>query len=878
MLDEALRRNFLVYIIATVFAFGVLFGQKKTPVVISGNYQHTPLKEVLADISENTGIRFSYLDKTVEDIKVSISFQNLPLEEALQRILNSSKIGFTIYSEKQIALFPQPAKPLPRPPETMSISGFVSDAANGERLIGVNVYIPEINVGASTNTDGYYSIPKIPPGEYTLICEYLGYQRFTEKISSQPGEKKVADFQISMALLPGTAVEVIADSLTPGNQLYQKPISNVQLSPREINAVPQVAESDLLRALQMLPGIVPESDLSAALYVRGGTPGQNHYLLDGAEIYNPEHVFGIFSTFNTEAIKHVAFSKGGFGANYGGRLSSVLDVTNLDGNREKIEGNGTISLLSAKATVQMPIWDIGAVSASFRRTYIDQLLGEAIDSLPLYYFYDGNLKAFFDIDDRNKITISGYAGRDVLDINLATNTDHETDNPRLENLLKYNWGNKSASLRWTRVFNPQLLANFWVTGTRYSSTFTLGDIFLFAQDDFAITDITLKGDFTYFFSQRWQTQFGFEQKNIKSEFRQRFPSGRTEIIQKPQQYTTYLQVNWQPTNRWDFQLGLRYNFFKNDENFQHWAPRFSAKLRLSETASFKAATGAYYQYFHRVPRTIIADVWTVANQFQKPSSATHYILGFQKSFAKKGQLELEFYIKNYDDIYTLNNNLSAIDQADYFDENGEPVYTSTANIFHSGEGLSRGVELIYRKDAGSINGWIGYTYADTRFKFPAINSGRSFAPRHDRRSSFKLVLNMDLRNTFRGIKSKKPQNDRSQWTIGTSLVYATGQAITVPNSGYLIGSSPNALTPDVAYFPTEINAFRLPDYARMDFSLIYKRQFDGWSMAPYLQIYNIGNRKNVWFIYYDLEDDVNTISPQNMLPLLPTIGINFSFK
>jgi len=336
---------------------------------------------------------------------------------------------------------------------TATVSGFIYDASNGEALIGANVFIENTLIGSSTNLNGYYVIPKIPVGESILIVDYIGYKQFKRKLILTPGDTKVVTVSLEVGNIQMEKVVVTGEVLTTSEKLFRKPISKIELTPREIKQMPQVAEADLLRALQMLPGILPVSDFSSALYVRGGTPDQNLHLIDGTDVYNPEHAFGLFSTFNTDAIKKVELSKGGFGAQYGGRLSSILNVTNLDGNREEFEGTGSISLLSAKTTVQMPIGNIGSLSGSFRRTYFDKTIAKAIDDVPNYYFYDGNVKAFFDINDKNKLTISGYGGEDVLDLTFNNNSSEDVG-------FNYDWGNTTGSVRWTRVISPRLFANF----------------------------------------------------------------------------------------------------------------------------------------------------------------------------------------------------------------------------------------------------------------------------------------------------------------------------------------------------------------------------------------------------------------------------------
>ncbi len=756
--------------------------------------------------------------------------------------------------------------------KTGSLSGFVYDEASGEGLIGANVFFREIKRGASTNLSGYYVIPRIPPGKYVLVVNYIGYKSLTQDVVIQAGEKKVFDLKLKPAAVEMEEVVVVAESLSVSEQLYRKPISKVQLNRRQINQIPQVAEADLLRSLQTLPGILPISDFSSALYVRGGTPDQNLYLLDGTDVYNPEHAFGIFSTFNTDAIKHVELSKGGFGAEYGGRLSSVLDVTNLDGNRETFQGHSQVSLLSAKTTLQMPLGEKGAISGSIRRTYLDQTLAKAIDDIPNYYFYDGNVKAFFDLNGNNNLTVSAYGGRDFLDLVFNPNSEEATG-------FKYDWGNKTASVRWTHVFTPLLFGNFWVTGSRFSSDFKFGeDIPIDERND--ITDITFKGNLDFQYSRAFSAKFGFEQKNLDVVYKQTFPGGLVDVDKSGRQFVGYGQFSLSPTVRWDFTGGVRFTRFSSERTFNNVAPRFSMKYRLTDKMSLKAAAGQYYQYLHKIPRAFVADIWTSANQFQDPSSSEHFIAGFQMEVAEDYQLEIEGFRKNYESIYRFDQTFLTELTANEF-VGDDPVYTETESLFDQGDGSSTGFELLFRKDVGALTGWLGYSYSRTRFTFAEVNDGGEFAPRHDRTQTVNFVANLDVKNGLRALKGLPSRRHKGNWQIGANFVYSTGQPITLPGSAYFVNSLPDQDFIDLKLHPTEINSYRLPAYARLDVSITYQKRYSGWSMSPYLQIFNAGNRKNVWFIDYtrSVQDNqvVQHVKTTKMFPILPTLGIGFKF-
>ncbi len=755
--------------------------------------------------------------------------------------------------------------------QTSSISGFVIDESSGESLIGANIYLEDDSYGAVSNHSGYYVISGLPSGSYTVICSYIGFLDFQKKISLNQDQPLKLNIVLQPAYLETDVVSVTADSVRTSLKLFRQKVSTIEINPLEIKNVPAVAETDLLRTLQSLPGILPISDYSSEIYVRGGTSDQNLFLIDGADVYNPEHAFGLFSTFNTDAIKDVSISKGGFTADYGGRLSSVLDVTNLDGNRKFFQGTAEISLLSAKTTLQMPLGDIGSISGSFRRTYIGETGKLFVDDIPDYYFYDGHLKAFFDIDADNKLTFSFFSGTDFLNYNFDS---EEPDAPELD----YNWGNTTGSIRWTHVFNPNFFSNIWFTASNFSSEFSFTQVNVREENE--ISDIGFKGQFEYLFSQEISAKFGFEQKNIDNSYQQNSPNGIIDIERKRTSLTGYVSVPYTPTPDWYIEPGLRYNFFSAEKNFHDLAPRLAIKHRLTETININGSIGIYYQYLHKVPRPFVADIWLTSDENYDRSQAVHYILGFQREVGDNVSLEIETYYKEYDNLYSLTNYFIDFTPTGY-DSRGRPIFTETEGLFNRGDGNSLGLEILLRKRYGAINGWLAYSLAQTQYVVEGINQGNSYEPRHDRTHVVNFVFNMDIKNVWRSLKNKPYKNDKTRWRFGANFVYSSGQPITLTSSTYYSSRIPDRDYNQLYLFPTAINNFRLPDYIRLDLSLTYEHHYDSWVLSPYIQIFNIGNRENVWFIEYENEelDDrvIQTVETTNMFPILPTIGVKADF-
>lgn len=755
-----------------------------------------------------------------------------------------------------------------------TISGTVYDESNGEALINASAYIKELNIGSFSNLNGNFAITNVPYKDLTLIISYVGYQQFQTKISADSKETKLLTIYLKPARIQKNEVLITADSIRVIDKLYNKPVSKVELNSAQIKNIPRVVEADLLRALQTLPGILPVSDFSSALYVRGGTPDQNLFIMDGTDVYNPEHAFGIFSTFNTDAIKKVEVSKGGFGAEYGGRLSSVMNVTNIDGNRNNFEGRATLSLLSLSATLQMPLWNFGSISGSLRRTYIDQTLAKVVKEVPDYYFYDGNLKAYIDLGESDKLVLSYYGGRDNLDYKFDKESSSDIG-------FKYDWGNQTGSINWRRIFSPELFSNFWLTFSTFSSNFTFDELEIVEKNK--ISDVTFKSALEYYISDEWNFRFGYEVKFLSGSLIQNFPSARVDAAKYRTHYIGYLITDWKPSESLSVNFGLRYDYFDSDKKFKSLDPRFSAKYRLTETTNLKVAAGIYHQYLNRVPRMFFVSLWSSADEFTKGSSSNHFILGFQKEIGAVYEFETEVYYKTYKDIYQYNQNAFSDVRPDRYDENNKPVFTSSRGLFNRGDGDSYGFELLLRKDAGTFTGWLGYSLARTTFNFDGINKGNDFVPRHDRTSVINAVLNLDIKNFLNELYDEPTQIYKSNWNLGLNFIYTTGQPITLPGSFYVANSLPDWQNPQhiVNLYPTVINEFRLPAYARLDLSLSYKKEYDGWTLEPFLQIFNLFNRKNIWFIDYKIENK-NTITTINkntvgMFPILPSIGVNIKF-
>ncbi len=421
-------------------------------------------------------------------------------------------------------------------------------------------------------------------------------------------------------------------------------------------------------------------------------------------------------------------------------------------------------------------------------------------------------------------------------------------------------------------------SNFWFTVSKFESNFNITEANVEETND--LLDINLKGQGEYTIFQQLSTKFGFEIKSLETIYQQDSPGGIVDINRDRNLFTGYLSVIWKPNPDWYIEPGLRYNYFVTERHFQDWAPRFAIKYRLTETINLKASTGVYYQYLNKIPRPFIADIWTTSDVHYDRSRAIHYIIGFQKEIADNISLEIETYYKIYQNLYSLKNYFLEFEPSTY-DSRGRPIYTDTFGLFDRGDGYTKGIEFLFRKRFGTINGWIAYSLAQTEYIVDEINQENPFEPRHDRTHVINIVLNMDIKNSLRFLRGEAYKFDRVKWLFGLNFVYSSGQPITLTSSTYFSNSIPDQNFNQLFLYPTAINNFRLPAYSRLDLSLTYQHHYDSWILAPYIQIFNLGNRENVWFIQYDSEETeskiVQTVDTFNMFPLLPTIGVRAIF-
>ena len=742
-----------------------------------------------------------------------------------------------------------------------TISGFVKDAANSETLIAVNIFIKESMLGAITNKGGYYIINNVPIGRFTVVFSYIGYDRNEVIVNITNNKQSIINVSLQPKVIEIQKIIVVSERISKDNDVKT---SSIRLNARTLKNTPQMAEPDLMRTLQMLPGVLTLSEFSSGLYVRGGTPDQNLILLDGTEVYNVNHLFGIFSTFDIDAVKDVELIKGGFPAEYGGRLSSVLDITNRNGNQKEFEGKAAIGLISAKTTLQGPIGK-GAWFFSGRRTYIDYIInaaekkahGKAKDELnliPDYYFYDAHFKLYQDLSHKDKLAFTFYKGQDVLNFSYDPFA------------FIFQWGNNAVTGKWTHIFNKKLYTNFYATISNYKVLIDRDDVFITGRIENIVRDITFKINTEYFITNSHIAKVGFEYKNIDSDFLQRFNKQEYLFNGGGTHLSTYVQHNWDVTPLLKLQYGCRLNTYVpdifintfNQARYQgnsrtNIEPRVSFRYRLSDNVTLKGSYGRYFQYINIVPfgnaDFSFLDVWFPSDNSYEPGKAYHYIAGMETQLPFAISFDTEIYYKQMNHLFEFNPNTNEV--------------MSGKDLFFAGEGFAYGIDLYLEKKVGEFSGWISYFLGKTRRKFPDINKGKEYYPKYDRRNSISIV----------GI-----YKINKRWSANFAWTYGTGQAFTQAVGHYQM----QYLNRNIWYVIGEDkNTSRLPAYHRMDIGVRYERKVSKFNLNKwsfYLQIFNLYNRRNIWFRNVDFTEDMTPeVLEVKMLPLVPTFGLELYF-
>ncbi|MFI5196046.1 MAG: TonB-dependent receptor domain-containing protein [Chitinophagales bacterium] len=763
--------------------------------------------------------------------------------------------------------------------QKVSLSGYMRDAETGESIVSGAIYLKEADQGGISNNYGFYSV-SVPPGIYTVVFSFVGYTPLIQKIDLTTKNQTFNAELHSSTLLK----EVQVTTGRKDENVKNTEMGTVTLTMAQIKTLPVLfGEVDILKTLQLLPGVQSAGEGNSGFYVRGGGPDQNLVLLDDATVYNTGHLFGFFSVFNSDAIKDVTLIKGGAPANYGGRLSSVVDVTMKEGNMKEYHAEGGIGLIASRLMIEGPIKkDKGSFIVSGRRTYIDVLARPFSSRLKNtgYYFYDANLKANYILGKHDRIYLSGYMGIDKFKF-ANTRGTFKADIP---------WGNKTATLRWNHQFTDKLFLNTTLVYNDYNFAST------FSQNTFGIKiasgiqDYNAKSDLDYYAGNNHHFKAGIAYTHHK--FIPNQVSGHVDsivldpnnaFIKYAHEAGAYILDDFEATKWWRINVGLRYSWFgqigpytgyKFDANgnatdstkygtgqlvksYGGWEPRFNMRFELNENSSLKTSISRTYQYLHLVSNngtTLPTDVWVPSTLLVQPQVAWQYSGGYFRNFLdNKLETSVEVYYKDMSH------------QIQYKDGYVPNSLQDPERSYVFGNGTAYGAEFFVNKTQGKFTGWIGYTLSWTLQKFPQLNNGDQFPAKYDRRHDISVVGSYEF---------------NKKWTTSAVFVYGSGNAITLPTAYYFIDGKLQELF-------SKLNAYREPAYHRLDISATYTPQHAKprkWQGSWTFSVYNVYDRHNPYFLYVDVAGTAGsssgvkvTVYEVYIMPIIPSITYNFKF-
>jgi hypothetical protein len=866
--------------------------------LIKEYYQKKSLSMVLFDLSMNYQIDFQYDRKDIEPFTIkSIDIRSLDLETSMTALLKDTDLEFRIESRKKVIITKRPpeAKRVKKAAKRkdVDVSGWIYDKNTNESLPYATVSVRGKASGAIANVDGHFILMDVPTDTSTIVVNFLGYETKQLKLDPETVEDEQAvylkpvDYRIEEVMVVGEEKKLVT---------YAEKTSQISLRPAQIDVLPNLGEKDIFRTLQLMPGVSSGNETSSGLYVRGGTPDQNLILLDGFTVYHVDHFYGFLSAFNADAIKDVQLYKGGFESKYGGKISSVMEITGKTGNTKQASGGLSVSALSGSAHLELPISEKTNFFVSGRRSYTDFIQSglytkindmyntaetnsdmpfARFNSDPKFYFYDLNSKVTHRPNDKDILTFSFYNGKDVLD--KTANASTSMGRPGgMGGMMDYNmdrtdileWGNWGASTKWSRQWTDKLYSNSTLAFSNYFSERdnyttrtvedddgneteeTTGSI-----EDNTILDYTLKIDNEYRLTNNHTLEFGLQSSFTDVAYNY-IQNDSTELVDTRMKGLTlagYVQDRLYIKDKLTFIYGLRSTYY-NVTDKVYWEPRVSLNYKLNEHWNLKTSWGKYNQFTNRVVRENVLegnrDFWLLSDDESIPvSSATHYIAGL--SYENPSFLvDVEAF---YKPMYGL---------AEYTMRNSGFRFSSGSSIpdyFYEGTGESKGIELLLQKKYGNYTGWLSYTYSRVKHQFEELNNGEAYDAMFDQPHELNLVQTYQTGN----------------WVLGATFVHNTGQTYTAPVGAYEITMLDGSV---VDYIHVgDKNAFRLPAYHRLDLSVTNRFSLGRTQGSIGMSIFNVYGRKNVWYREFDIVDSEIVIMDVNTLSFTPNLFFSVKF-
>lgn len=764
-----------------------------------------------------------------------------------------------------------------------TLSGFIKDAGTGEELIGVSVYVKEAKTGVVTNPYGFYSIT-VPAGTYTIQYSYVGY--VSKSMTIELTANRTENIRLDENVQQMEEIVVSAPKPEEEDQVQTVTMSRNVVNIEQVKKLPALfGEPDIIKTIQTMPGVVSAGEGTTGFFVRGGGADQNLMLIDEAPVYDASHFFGLFSVFNADVVKGAQLYKGGIPAQYGGRLSSILDVRTKDGNNQKFGGSATISNIAAKAMLEGPIQkDKSSFLVSARRSYIEAFMPLAPDPAARdnkVYFYDFNAKVNFKPTNKDRVFVAGYFGRDVF---------------RFGSDFSFSWGNQTATVRWNHLYSDRLFSNTTAVFSNFDYKLVSNQAAQGFEWSAYLREFSVKQDLNYYLSTRHLLTFGasashrsFNPGTIAPKANSIFTNVQMERMYA-MDYALYADAESQLGAKWVLQYGLRYSLFQNMgettlriyddpqnnvniryterhyrpwetiQTYQNLEPRFSARYLVSTNQSLKFSYNRMAQYLHLLSNSTVPvpfNTWSPSSPYLKPQLADQVALGYVRTSADKTyELSTEVFYKDMSNV------------TDFADNANLLLNSNVAVEYRQGTSRAYGWEVHLQKHKGRLTGYVSYTLSRVTRDIPGVNNGQTFFANHDRLHSLNVVGTYEL---------------NKKWSFGAAFTYGTGRPITLPAGRYEIDGQ------NVAFY-TERNGYRLPDFHRLDLSAtLDPRRNEGrsWKSQWVFTLYNAYNRQNPFTVYTRTkqDDDGNIIGDGSekearlvyLFPIFPSVAYNIKF-
>ena len=747
------------------------------------------------------------------------------------------------------------------------ISGFIKDAVSGEFLVGANIllYKDTIDVklppltGCSTNRFGYFIIPSLNPGNYFLVARFIGYRTFVTEIYLS-NKKPIENLSVEL-----TPEDIQLEEVIVKGEKKEKTLSStIDISPELLSKLPTLSgEMDLFKSLELLPGVNKASEISSGLYIRGGSPDQTLTLVDGVIVYNPAHLGNIASTFNSNAISDIRLIKGAFPAEYGGRLSSILDIKLRSGSKEKEKGNLGIGLINSFASFEGPFSENSTYMLSGRTMYYDVLQKKFDEksSVPRYNFFDVNAKITYELSEKSILSISGlYSSDHAYSTSGNSGTGYDIK-----------WKNVNLSLNWLQINNKSLLLNSIASFINYefSSKIGLDPTTISSYSYFSnpnLVDFYFRENAEYKWHQDHTLKTGFDFAIHNYDLL--FSDAYNEALEKDPyagknltggEFSIYFQNESDFSEQLKTNLGVRFYYFHNQKLFSP-EPRISVAYHLNEDLILKGAFAIAHQFLHLIVRndiTLPTDLWYPSTEKIKPASSTQYVLGFDSYWLDQSySLTVEGFYKRLKNIYEFRNTPVL-----------NPFDDTIEDQFVKGQGESYGIEFFINKRKGKFSGWIGYTLSASVRQFDQLNSGKKYYSKYDRRHDISFVLGYQLYENL---------------SFGLTWIYATGQRYSLPPGQFIFDPIGTGGGEEIQYNYVELNSQKFPDYHKLDLNASYSFIWFETSFEAYINLYNVYNRHNAFAQYVVKQENengekVSLLKRITLFPFIPSIGISVKF-